>query len=415
MSMFGLFSILLVLTAIFAFINLKVFKLPTTIGVMLISLVFSLTLILLHTFGFEYDTFAKNILSKIDFHETLMNGMLSFLLFAGALHVDLNDLKKQLLPVSFLASVGVLVSTFLIGYLTFLIVSPFYPQVAFIHCLLFGSLISPTDPIAVLSLLKEAKAPKELATKIAGESLFNDGVGVVIFIVLVSLITGTAELSFIGISKLFLIEALGGGLFGLAIGFAAYLALKTIDNYKVEVLITLALVAGGYSLAQYLHLSGPIAMVIAGLLIGNPGKTNAMSESTQAHLNLFWELIDEILNLLLFVLMGLEIIIITYNSKIFLFSLALIPVILLGRLSGVGLPMVSLQKFKTFSKGVIPVLTWGGLRGGISIALALSMPNIPGRNLFIGMTYTIVVFSIVVQGLTFKKVLKIFVKEEILA
>jgi CPA1 family monovalent cation:H+ antiporter len=411
MSIFSLVSVILVLVALFAYLNLKVFKLPTTIGVMIIALVFSTSLIALHSFGFNYDVMAKDILSKINFQQTLMNGMLSFLLFAGAMHVNLNDLKKQIVPISLLATVGVLLSTFFIGYLTFMIITPLNPSIQFIHCLLFGALISPTDPIAVISLLKEAKAPKSLETKIAGESLFNDGVGVVIFIVILQLITSNADLSLVNISTLFFQEAVGGAAFGLAIGLIGFVALKSIDNYKVEVIITLALVTGGYSLAHYLHLSGPIAMVIAGLLIGNQGRKHAMSETTEEYLGLFWELVDEILNLSLFVLVGLEIIVISYNLDIFYYSLAIIPAVLLGRFLGVLFPITIMRKFRTFTRGVVPVMTWGGLRGGISIALALSMPDMPGRNIFIGITYSVVVFSVIVQGLSFKRVLTYFVSE----
>ncbi len=410
MSIFGLVSLILVLVALFSYINLKVFKLPTTIGVMVMALLFSTSLIVLHNFGFNYDVMAKEILSKIDFHQTLMNGMLSFLLFAGALHVNLSDLRKQLAPISLLATVGVLLSTFLIGYLTYLIITPLNPGIEFIHCLLFGALISPTDPIAVISLLKEANAPKSLETKIAGESLFNDGVGVVIFIVILQLITSNAELSIINISTLFFQEAVGGAFFGLAIGMIGFVALKSIDHYKVEVIITLALVTGGYSLAHYFHFSGPIAMVIAGLLIGNQGRKHAMSKTTEEYLGLFWELVDEVLNLSLFVLVGLEIIVISYNLEIFYYSLAIIPAVLFGRFLGVLFPITIIKRFRTFMKGVVPVMTWGGLRGGISIALALSMPDIPGRNIFIGITYSVVVFSVVVQGLSFKRVLKYYIK-----
>ena len=405
MNFFDLASIILVIAALFAFINLKTFRLPTTIGVMVMALIASTLLILLHYFGFNYDLQAKNILSSINFESTLMDGMLSFLLFAGALHVNLHDLKKQFLPVALLASFGVVISTFFIGYASFLLLGAFGVEVGFIHCLLFGALISPTDPIAVMSLLKEAQAPPALETKIAGESLFNDGVGVVIFTMILGLITNKTDLSFQSVTGLFVHEALGGAGFGLIFGYISYLGLKAIDNYKVEVIITLALVMGGYSLASHYHLSAPIAMVIAGLLIGNQGKTYAMSDTTREYLGLFWELIDEILNISLFVLIGLEIIVIAYTTDIFLMSLLIIPVVLMGRLIGVFVPFSFLKRFQSYIHGVVPIMTWGGVRGGISVALALSMPEMPGRDIFIGITYSVVIFSVLVQGLSFKRVL----------
>lgn len=278
--------------------------------------------------------------------------------------------------------------------------------IPFIYCLLFGALISPTDPIAVLSILKTVGAPKELETIIAGESLFNDGVAVVIFIVVLGIATGHHEPSFVSITVLFLKEAVGGALFGLATGYGAYRLLRTVDNYQVEILITLALVFAGYAAAEALHISAPIAAVTSGLLIGNRGRTLAMSEKTIEHVDMFWELVDEILNGILFVLLGFELLIVTFDLSSFKAGLIAIPVVLIARFSGVSLP-ISLLKFKReFTPNAIKVLTWGGLRGGISVALALSLPPSPQRELILMMTYVVVVFSILVQGLTIGKLVQ---------
>ncbi len=332
-----------------------------------------------------------------------MLGMLSFLLFAGALHININDLARHKWVILTLASGGVLLSTVIVGTLTWWLLAAFGLQLSFVYCLLFGALISPTDPVAVLGILKTAGVPKSLETKIAGESLFNDGVAVVVFIVLFRIATGGAEVSPGGIAGLFLLEALGGLLFGLAIGFAAYAMLKSVDSYQVEILITLALVMGGYALAHAMHVSGPIAIVVAGLLIGNHGRLLAMSKTTRQHLDTFWELLDEILNAVLFVLIGLEILLLVFTRQYFLAGLLAIPIVLLARLLSVGLPIALMRQVRSFSPHVIKILTWGGLRGGISVALALSLPPGPERNLIVAITYIVVVFSIAVQGLTVGK------------
>jgi CPA1 family monovalent cation:H+ antiporter len=275
-----------------------------------------------------------------------------------------------------------------------------------IHCLLFGALISPTDPIAVLGILKTAHAPKSLETKIAGESLFNDGVAVVVFLVLFGIAVSGHEISAAHIGLLFLEEAIGGVLFGLVIGGITFYMLKGIDNYSVEVLLTLALVMGGYTLATLIHVSGPIAIVVAGLMIGNHGRSFAMSEQTRGHLDTFWELVDEILNAVLFVLIGLELLLISFTGKHLFAALLIIPIVLLARLASVALPIGVLRLKRQFSPGVIKVLTWGGLRGGISVALALSLPAGPERNLILTVTYLVVVFSIIVQGLSIGQLVK---------
>jgi CPA1 family monovalent cation:H+ antiporter len=296
--------------------------------------------------------------------------------------------------------VGILFSSLLIGFSSHWIFALLGMDIPLIYCFLFGALISPTDPIAVLGILKSAGAPRALEIKIAGESLFNDGVAVVLFLALIGLLTGGEELTVSGLFHLFMQEAVGGLLFGLFLGWLAFQLLKSIDDYPVEIIITLALVTGGYSLAEYLHLSAPIAIVVAGLLVGNHGRTFAMSDKTIEHLDSFWELVDEMLNGVLFVLIGLEVLVLTVNGDVLLAGLLIIPMILLVRMLSVGIPITLFQMRRTFPKGTVPILTWGGLRGGISVALALSLPTGNEREILLAVTYIVVVFSILVQGLT---------------
>ncbi|KAG1707717.1 Na(+)/H(+) antiporter NhaP [Nymphon striatum] len=358
--------------------------------------------------GLPIEDQAKQLLSQIDFNETLMQGMLSALLFAGALHVHLEELIKQKWVVAILASVGVIASTFMIGFSSYYIFAWLGLDMPLIYCLLFGSLISPTDPIAVIGILKTVGAPKSLETKIAGESLFNDGVAVVVFLVLLS-IAGVgghgdhAEVNAMSVISLFAQEALGGAIFGIAIGYIAYRMLSSIDNYQVEVLITLGLVFGGYALASALHVSGPIAIVVAGLLIGNKGRKFAMSDKTREHLDNFWELIDEILNAVLFVLIGLEVLVLSFEMQYLWAGLIMIVVTLLSRFIAVGLPVSLMKLRRTFTPNIVKIMTWGGLRGGISIALVLTLPPGENREALLMITYIIVIFSILVQGLTVGK------------
>ncbi len=405
MSLFEIISLLLCLAAVFSYINYKYIKLPTTIGIMLLSLLFSLGLLLFGEFGFSLDEQATVLVKSIDFNEALLHGMLSFLLFAGALHVNLNDLHEQKWVIGTLATVGVISSTFIIGTVMYYILGWLGIPVAYIYCLVFGALISPTDPIAVMGILKLVGAPKTLETKIAGESLFNDGVGVVVFLVLLGIATGGDEMSASHVVELFAVEALGGVFFGLGLGYLGFFMLKGVDNYQVEALITLALVSGGYAFAESIHISAPIAIVVAGLFIGNQGRTLAMSDNTRERLDDFWELIDEILNAILFLLIGVELLILTFTNQFMLAGLLAIPVVLLARFICVGIPIKIMSKFRTFSPYATTILTWGGLRGGISVALALSIPDGPAREPLLVITYFIVVFSILVQGLTIKKVL----------
>ncbi len=344
MELINLISIIISVSAAFSYINYRFIKLPTTIGVLIIAILCSLGLIALSSLGFiEFEKQAELIISGIDFDKTLLHGMLSFLLFAGALHVNINDLAKQKWVISTLASIGVISSTFLIGTLTWLILSFLNINLDFIYCIVFGALISPTDPIAVLGILKKAGIPKSLETKVVGESLFNDGIGVVIFLVLYEIAFSGHAFDPSNALVLFLTEAVGGAVFGFAAGWGVYKLMHSIDNYHVEILLTLALVMGGYSLAMYLHLSGPIAIVVAGLLIGNRGRILAMSERTRDNLDTFWELIDEILNVILFVLIGLEILILSFSKSYIYASLLIIPVILLCRFIVVYIPVSILK------------------------------------------------------------------------
>lgn len=406
-------AILVTLSAIFMYVNVKFIKLPNAIGLMLIALIMSLGLLVSGLLFPSLIPYYELLIQSIDFNKTLMSGMLSFLLFSGALHVDIDDLLKQKWIITIMATLGVVGSTFLISGAIYYFLPVLGLEIPLIFALLFGALISPTDPIAVLGILKQVGAPKSLETKMAGESLFNDGVGVVVFSVILGIAFGHGEVSFSHISFLFFEEAIGGALFGGVIGWVVYKLLKSIDHYEVEILLTLALVLGGYSLATYLHLSGPIAMVVAGLLIGNHGKTFAMSENTHTQLFSFWSLIDEFLNSVLFVLIGLEVLILSLSTQYVIAGLLVIPIVLLSRGVCVWISVNLMKSVDTFSPHVVKILTWGGLRGGISVALALSIPESESRDLIIVMTYIVVVFSILVQGLTMKPLIQNTLKENV--
>lgn len=415
LSLFNIAAITITLAACFGYINHRWLRMPISIGLVIIALFASIIVmlvdIILPELGIQ--NAVRFSLAQIDFHETLMKGMLSFLLFAGALHVDIEDLLHRKYAITLMATFGVLISTFLIGFSMFYLTGLINLEIPLIYCLIFGSLIAPTDPVAVLGILKTVKVPRSLKAKIAGESLFNDGVGVVVFTILVAIATQDPSDDAIGtyeITRLFLLEAGGGAVLGLATGYIAYLALKSIDEYSIEVLITLALVMMSYSLAYALHFSGPIAVVIAGLLIGNKGMRFAMSDSTRDHVNKFWTLLDEIMNAALFLIIGFEILAITEIATNLVATLLMIPVVLLARFIAVGLPISLLSLKAKYTPGAVAVLTWGGLRGGISVALVLSLPNIPEKESLLAITYGVVIFSIIIQGLTVKKVVERFVK-----
>lgn len=400
-SIIDLAALLISVSALFAYVNHRFIGLPTTIGVMIIAMASSLLVYLTGQLGFtDFQDQVSTMLASIDFNKTLLHGMLSFLLFAGALHVNLNDLRKQKWVILSLATVGVTISTFLVGTATYYLLELLSLQLPYIYCLLFGALISPTDPIAVMATVKRLGVSKELETTIAGESLFNDGVGVVVFVVLLMLLQTPGDLDAAHIAIVFLEEAVGGVIFGLVLGGLGYYLINSIDNYKVEVLITLALVMGGYGLAMYLHTSGPLAVVVAGLLTGNVLREHAMSDQTRRSIDDFWELIDEILNVILFALIGLELLIIPFELQWFWGGLMLIPIVLLVRVFSVGVPIRLINLKQAMAPHLVKILVWGGLRGGISVALALSLPAGDARDLVLFLTYIIVVFSIIVQGLT---------------
>jgi len=400
MTLLNSAAILVSLAALFAYLNHRFIRLPTAIGIMLIALCLSLAMLITGKLGWINTPQLTGWLHHIDFHTTLMHGMLSFLLFAGALHINLNELSQQKWIIGFLATVGVLISTFIVGSVSWVVLMALNLKLPYIYCLLFGALISPTDPVAVLAILKKSAAPKSLETKIAGESLFNDGVGVVVFLVLLGIATGGQDVSAIAIGKLFVQEAVGGALFGFILGMGVYYLLRGVDNYQVEILLTLALVMGGYALASFLHTSGVIAMVVAGLCIGNQGRILGMSDTTREHLDTFWELVDEILNAVLFVLIGLEVLVLTIRYEYILAALAIIPLVLFARFVSVGLPVLFMRRYRGFSPNVVQIMTWAGLRGGISVALALSLPLGDNREIILAITYAVVLFSILVQGLS---------------
>lgn len=400
MHHFQAIAVLITLAAGFAYLNHRFFKMPTTIGLTIMSLAVSTALIVLEQFGVPAAAGAEALMRGIDFRAVLLDGMLGLLLFAGALHVNLNDLAEKKLEIGVLATLGVLASTVLVGAAAYGLTRWLGLDMAWLDCLLFGALISPTDPIAVLGIMKKAGAPKSLETKIAGESLFNDGIGVVVFLLLLETAQGGGEATVGHAAGLFAKEALGGAAFGLGAGYLAYLILKSVNEYQVEIMVTLALATGGYALANALHLSAPIAMVTAGLLIGNQGRRLAMSDTTREHLDLFWELVDGILNAVLFVLIGLEVLVLALTGRYILAGALAVPASLLARLISVGIPTAVISRWRRFSPGAVRIMTWGGLRGGISVALALSIPDGHPRELILTMTYIVVVFSVVVQGLT---------------
>ncbi|MDQ2778383.1 MAG: sodium:proton antiporter [Pseudomonadota bacterium] len=400
--MFEVAAVCLVLTALLAYLNQRFVGLPTAIGVMVAALGLSLLLVALDATGLvtSLHQYEESLLKSIDFSDVLMQGMLSLLLFAGALHVDLSELRAYRWQIGGLAVFGTLLSTALVGLAMWLLLPALGIPISLIYCLIFGALISPTDPIAVMGILKSAKAPKNLELVIAGESLFNDGVGVVVFALLVGVAVSGDTPSLAHVLQLLAEEAGGGLLFGAVLGYFTFRLLRSIDHYQVEVMLTLAMVMGGYALANRLHISGPLAMVVAGLIIGNHGRALAMSDTTRRYIDGFWELLDEILNAVLFVLIGMEVVVVTFFDGFLVVAAGTIAITLLARAITVGLPVGLLNRRFRLPTGAGPVLTWGGLRGGISVALALSLPHGPERDMLLTLTYCVVVFSILVQGLT---------------
>lgn len=408
MDYFFIASILVTLAAIFGYINVRFLKLPNTIGLMLITIVFTMVVFLISYFDSTLLNAEKFIIKQIDFKSVLLDVMLSFLLFAGALHTNFEQLKVQRRPVLVFATLGVLVSTFLVGTAMFYMLQLLEMEVGYIYCLLFGALISPTDPIAVLGILKKAGVPKNLETKIVGESLFNDGVGVVVFITIFQIArSGGVGIEIMDVAMLFVKEVGGGIALGLLLGYVTYRLLKSIDDYDIEVIITLAAVMGGTILAQYLHLSAPLAMVTAGLLVGNDTvRGTAMSAITESYVDKFWELMDILLNTILFVLIGMEMLVLSFEGNYIVAGLLAIPVVLACRFTSLVLPINFFKKRLAFVPNTNLIMTWGGLRGGISIALALGLTQDMYRDLFLVVTYVVVVFSILVQGLTVEGLVK---------
>jgi CPA1 family monovalent cation:H+ antiporter len=416
LSFFSLVSILISLAAVLSYVNYRYIKLPTTVGVMLVALVASLALVLIGSYAGGLREQAAILVSQIDFNRVVLHGMLAFLLFAGSIHVDLEDLGREWLVISLLAIFATLASTCIVGSVTWLVLGWLGLGIPFVHALLFGALISPTDPIAVLGIMKSVGASRQLQAQMSGESLFNDGLGVVIFLVLLQLsgLGGAADSGAaaplpigIGAVGLLLLKEVGGALvLALVTGIVTYQMLRRVDNYQVEVLLTLAQAMGVYALADALHLSAPIAVVVAGLFVGNRGRAFAMTEKTREHVDTFWELVDEILNVILFLLIGLELLVLQIERGWLVAGVLAIPIVLSARWLSVAGIVGPLSWVSTQSKGAIAVLTWGGLRGGISLAMALSLPASSSRSLVLTLTYFVVVFSILVQGLTVGRVIR---------
>jgi len=409
MDFYHTFTIIIVFAALFSYINYRFIRLPNTIGIMIISLLASLVMIVVNSLNPDLLVDVRQTIRSIDFHEVLMDGMLSFMLFAGAIHINAAELKKEKATILTFSTVGVLLSTLIIGSLLFGVCKIFELNIGYIYCLLFGALISPTDPIAVMGILKEANIPKEMEIRIVGESLFNDGIAVVVFISILQIINaGMENMRPDEILLLFLREAGGGIFLGIVLGYIGFYAFHSIDFYKVEIMITLAIVMGGYYLASVLHVSGPLAMVVAGIITGNQARQYGMSVITRDYVDKFWEIIDEILNAVLFFLIGIEMIIVEFSLQHIWIGIICIVIVLFARYISVFIPFIFLRKNNVFQKHALTILTWGGLRGGISVALALSLPKTEFSDFFVTITYIIVLFSIIFQGLTIGRVVKKF-------
>lgn len=408
MDLFTLITLLFVVSAVFAYLNTRFLKLPDAIGVMVMSLLFSVVLFGLNALQPSWLSTVRQTVAQIDFGRVLFDVMLSFLLFAGAFHTDAAQLRVERRSVMLFAFVGVLLSTFLVGTGLYYLAGWLGFALSYPLCLLFGALISPTDPIAVLGILAKFKLPENVKLNIVGESLFNDGVGVVVFASIFRIVVnGTTSVDIGGIGLLFLEEAGGGILFGLLLGFLMYRLLRSINHYQTEVLITVAGVMGGYLVAQQLHISGPLAMVVAGLFVGDHARQNAMSEKTEEYIDKFWEIVDSILNAILFVLIGLELLIIDLEVSYLLICGLVIGLVLLARLISIWLPFRLARRWLDLDDKAPIMLTWGGLRGGLSIAMALSIPNnLPHKDLLVTITYAVVLFSVIVQGLTMERLIR---------
>ena len=408
LSAFDIAAILVVASALLGWFNHHFIKLPHVIGLTVMGALTAIGLMIANAFipAITLGDWVADILRQLNFTETLLQGMLSFLLFAGALHVDLDRLKVARLPVLLLSTVGVIVSTVLVGLAMWGVGLLLALPVAPIWYFVFGALIAPTDPVSVLGVLREENVPQSLQSAVAGESLFNDGVGIVVFIILLGAAISGTEFSLAEGARLFAIEAGGGILVGLAAGYVGYRALAGMDEYALEVLVTLAIVMGGYALCSYLHVSGPLAMAVAGLLVGNQGVTYAMSDVTRDYVIKFWELVDELLNSVLFLLIGLEMIVLVVGFEEAILALAAIPLTLAARAISIIVSTRTIPAARLQDKGAGPVLWWGGLRGGISIALALSLPPGETRDLILAATFAAVLFSVLVQRATLGRLIE---------
>jgi CPA1 family monovalent cation:H+ antiporter len=404
MPLYHAFALLTVVAALFSYFNHRFFRLPDTIGIMMMSPLTSLGIVALGNLDPAIFGQATRFIKGIDFYDILVKVMLGFLLFAGAIHIDGGALRKERTAVLTFSTISVLMSTALVGGLLCFLCRLLHQPIGLVYCLLFGALISPTDPIAVLSILRKAGIPLSMEVKITGESLFNDGVGIVVFLCMYQVAAaGIEHLSFSRVALLFLQEAGGGNVLGALLGYGGFILLRTIDYYQVELLITISLVMGGNLLADYLGVSGPLAMVVAGLITGNTTRLKAMSDTSRDYLDKFWSMIDNLLNAVLFLLIGLEMLVIPFSVPTLLLSLCAIPVVLASRYISVLLPIGLLRFHTCFEKNETSLLTWGGLRGGLSVALALSVPAAMHGQTFVAITYVIVLFSILVQGLTIGK------------
>ena len=405
MTSFQILALLVSLVAVFGYLNHRFVKLPDAIGITAIGVVVSIAAVVLARFDTPVADAVKTVVDGIDFPALLLHGVLGPLLFAGSLHLGIADIVAEKWLILALATFGVLLSTAIVGFGFFAATQALGITVPLLPCLLFGALISPTDPVAVIAVLKRLGVPKSLETRIAGESLFNDGTGVVIFVTLLGLTAAPGPIDPAATALLFATEVIGGTAFGLAAGHLGFLMLRRVDNYPLEILITIAMATGGYALAEALHVSAPIAVVLMGLIVGNRGRREAMSEQTRTRLFDFWEVLDELLNLLLFGLIGLEMMTLSFSVLQLSAAVLGIVIVLIARLLSVSGPLLLTRRLRTVRKAAIVVMTWGGLRGGISIALSLSLPNFDGRATVVATTYAIVIFSILVQALTLQRVI----------
>ena len=405
MNLYQIITSLVVLSATFAYLNKRIIKLPISIGLMFLGTVLSILLIIYSKIFPNSVMVIRELIDSLDFSKIVMEILLSFLLFAGAMHTNYNDLKDNKRSIILFAFVSVLISTFLVAGSLWGVAYILGYELNFLYCLLFGALISPTDPIAVLGILTKANVPKSAEINIVGESLFNDGIGVVVFITLLSMINlGIEQVTVLDIVSHFVKEAGGGIVLGFLIGYVIFIILKSIDDYETEVIVTLAAVMGGTWLAQSLHVSGPLAMVVAGLMTGHKSKIEAMSDTTRLFIDKFWHLIDVLMNALLFVLMGLKFIAIEFEYNYLFIALIALPLFILARYVSLMIPYLISKKWLDVKKDTILLMTWGGLRGGLSIAMVLSLSeSIEPKNMFVLITYVVVMFSIFVQGLTVEK------------